>query len=149
MTQYLNSAAGNIRSAFLEARSPLLRMSVKEIDEYVTNGLAAHVAPVQSPQSIVEPVADTDDDKDSNVEMIDTDGIKDTKVNENGAKTATIEPVKATPSRSPSVIRIVARWSPKDFDTLTKSRDEFNRRIATILFGHSYSRPYFSGFHCS
>ena len=45
MNQYLNSAAGDIRNAFLTTRSPLFKMSVKERDEYVTNGLAAHVAP--------------------------------------------------------------------------------------------------------
>jgi hypothetical protein len=140
---YLNSAAGNTRNAFRTTRSPLLKTSVKEIDEYVTNGLAAHVAPAPSPDSIVEPVADTDDDKDSNVEMIDNDGDKDNEVNENGAKTTTIEPVKETPFSSPSVIRIVARWSPKDFDTLNKSsRDDFNRRIAPILSAvHTTDHP--------
>jgi hypothetical protein len=84
-------------------------MSVKEIDEYVTNGLPAPVASVPSPQSIVKPVAATDDAKNSNIEMIDNDGDNDNKVNETGAKTATIEPVKETPSRSSSVICIVAR----------------------------------------
>jgi hypothetical protein len=111
-------------------------LSVKEIDEYVTNGLArpaAHVAPASSPHSIVKPVANTDDDKDSNVEMLDNDGVKDNKATENGAKTATIDQVKATPSRPSSAIRIIMWWSPTDFDTLNKSRDEFNRRIATIL----------------
>jgi hypothetical protein len=97
-------------------------MSVKEIDEYVTNGLAAPVAPApSSPQSIVEPVAATDDDKNSNVDMMNNDGDNDNEVNETGAKTATIEPVKETQSCSSSVIRIIARWSPKDFNTLNKS----------------------------
>jgi hypothetical protein len=41
VNKYLNRAAGNIRNDFLETRSPLLKMRVKEIDEYVTNGLAA------------------------------------------------------------------------------------------------------------
>jgi hypothetical protein len=111
-------------------------MSVKEIDEYVTNGLArpaAHVAPAPSPHFIVKPVADTDDDKDNNVEMIDNDGVKDNEATENGAKTATIEQVKVSPSCSTTVICIIVRWSSKDFDTLNKSRDEFNCRIATIL----------------
>ena len=119
MNKYLTSAADNIRNDFLKTRSSLLKMSVKEIDEFVTNGLAAPVAPAPSPQSIVEPVAATDDDKNSNVEMIDNDGDNDNdnnndndnEVNENGTKTATIEPVKETPSRSSSVIRIIARWS--------------------------------------
>ena len=110
MNQYLNSAASNIRNDFLRTRSPLLKLSVKEIDEYVTNGLArpaAHVAPASSPHSIVKPVANTDDDKDSNVEMLDNDGVKDNKATENGAKTATIDQVKATPSRPSSAIRII------------------------------------------
>jgi hypothetical protein len=134
VNEYLNSAANNIRNSFVQTHSPLLRMSVKEIDEHVAKGLA-HVAPVQSPQSIVEPVADNDeDDKDSNVEMIDNDGVKDNEVTENGAKqTATVDPIQETPIRSPSVIRLVARWSPKDFDTLNKSQDEFNHHIAKIL----------------
>jgi hypothetical protein len=112
------------------------------MDEYVTNGLAAPVAPASSPQSIVKPVAATDDDKNSNVEMIDNDGDNDNEVNETGAKTATIEPVKETPSRSSSVIRIVARWSPKDFNTLNKSRDDFNSCIAKILSAvHTSEHP--------
>jgi hypothetical protein len=94
MNRYLNRAAGNIRNNFLKTRPSLLKMSVKEIDEYVTYGLAASVAPAPSPQSTVEPVAATDDNKNSNVEMIDNDGDNDNEVNENGAKTATIEPVK-------------------------------------------------------
>ena len=87
-------------------------------------------------------MADTDDNKDSNVEMIANDGEKDNKVNENRAKMATIEPVNETPSSSPSVICIVARWSPKDFDTLNKSQDDFNRRIAPILSAvHTTDHP--------
>jgi hypothetical protein len=76
-------------------------------------------------------VAETDDD--NNVEMLDNDGVKDNEVTETGDKMATIEPVTETTSRSPSVIRLVVQWSPKDFDTLNKSRDEFNRCIAPIL----------------
>jgi hypothetical protein len=40
--------------------------------------------------------------------MIDNDGDNDNEVNKNGAKTATIEPVKETLSRSSSAIRIIA-----------------------------------------
>ena len=87
-------------------------------------------------------MADTDDDKDSNVEMIDNDGDKDNEVNENGTKMATIEPGKETPSSSPSVIHIVAQWLPKDFDTLNKSRDDFNCHIAPILSAvHTTDHP--------
>ena len=45
MNEYLNSLAGDIRNAFVLARSPLLKMSVKEIDAYVTNSFTAKVAP--------------------------------------------------------------------------------------------------------
>jgi hypothetical protein len=121
INKYLSRAAGDIRNDFLKTRPSLLKMSLKEIDEYVTNGLATPVAPAPSPQSIVKPVAATDDDKNSNNEMIDNDGDSDNEVNETSAKTATIEPVKETQSRSSSVIRIVAQWSPKDFNTLNKS----------------------------
>jgi hypothetical protein len=123
MNKYLNRAAGDIRNDFLKTRPSLLKLSVKEIDEYVTNRLVAPVAPAPSPQSspIVKPVAATDDYKNSNVEMIDNDGDNDNEVNETDAKTATIEPVQETRSRSSSVIRIIARWSPKDFNTLNKS----------------------------
>jgi len=142
INKYLCRAACHIRNDFLKTRPSLLKMSVREIDEYVTNGLAAPVAPAPSPQSIVKPVAATDDDKNSNVEMIDNDGDNDNEVNETGAKTATIEPVKETPSRSSSVIRIIARWSPKDFNTLNKSRDDFNSRIAKILSAvHTSEHP--------
>jgi hypothetical protein len=120
VNEYLNSLAGEIRNAFLLTRSPLLKMSVKQIDEYVTNRLTAKVTPAQSPQSIVEPVAeDTDDD--NNVEMIDNGSVKDKEVTVTGDKMATIKSVSEKTLRSPSVIRLVVRWSPKDFDTLNKS----------------------------
>jgi hypothetical protein len=130
---YLNSAVGLIRNDFVKNRSLLLKVNVKERDEYVTNGLAAHVAPVPSPNFTVDSMADTDDDKDNNVAMIDNDGDKDIDANENGAKTASLQPVKETKSRSPSIIRLVLRWLPNDFDNLNKSQNDFKRHIATIL----------------
>ena len=107
MNEYLNSLAGEIRNTFLKARLPLLKMSVKQIDAFVTNSLLTDkVAPAQAPQSIVESVAETADD--NNIEMIDNDGVKDNEETENGDKMATIEQVTETPSRSPSsVIRLV------------------------------------------
>ena len=79
---------------------------------------------------------------DNNVEMLDNEGVKDNEVTETSDKMATIEPVTETPSRSPSVIRLVVRWSPKDFDPLNKSRDEFNHHIAPILSAiHTPNHP--------
>ena len=48
VNEYLNALAGDIRNAFVLTRSPLLRMSVKQIDAYVTNRLTAKVAPGQT-----------------------------------------------------------------------------------------------------
>ena len=97
-------------------------MSVKEIDEYITNGLAAPVAPAPSPQSIVKPVAaTTDDDKNSNVEMIDNDEDNDNEVNETGAKTATIEPEK--------------KHSPAPLLSFASLRDG-HQRISTLSTSH-------------
>ena len=140
---YLNSAVGLIRNDFVKNCLPLLKLNVKEIYEYVTNGLAAHVlAPVPWPNSTVDPMADTDDNKDNNVAMIDNDGDKDNNANENCNKSATLDPVKETKSRSPSIIRLVVWWPPKDFDNLNKSRDNFNRCIATILSAvHTTDHP--------
>ena len=127
---YLSSLANEIRNGFLKSRSPLLKMSVKQIDEHVSSSLLhVKVAPVQY---IVESEADTADD-DNNVDMLGNDEVKDTKETETDDKMAMIEPVPEKPSRSPSVIRLVVRWSPKDFDNLSKNRDEFNRRLAPIL----------------
>ena len=36
---YLNALAGEIRNGFLKSRSPLLKMSVKQIDEHVSSSL--------------------------------------------------------------------------------------------------------------
>ena len=130
---YLNSLANEIRNSLLKSRSPLLKMSVKQIDEHVSNSLLTDkVTPAQASQSIVESVAETADN--NNVEMLDSDGVKDNEETENGDKMDTIEQVTKKPSHPPSsVIRLVVRWSPKYFDNLNKSRDEFNRRIAPIL----------------
>ena len=143
MNEYLNSLAGDIRNAFVLTHSPLLKMSVKQIDEYVTNRLTAKVAPAQSPQSIVETVAETDDD--NNVEMLDNDGVKDNEVTETGNKMAMQrsshshrDNIPFSFCHSPGCVR----WSPKDFDTLNKSRDEFNHRIAPILLAiHTPDHP--------
>ena len=127
---YLNALANEIRGSFLKSRSPFLKMSVKQIDEHVSSSLLnAKVARVQY---IVDSEADTADD-DNNVDMLENDEVKDTRATETDDKMAMIEPVTEKPSRSPSVIRLVVRWSPKDFDNLSKNRDEFNRRLAPIL----------------
>jgi hypothetical protein len=84
-------------------------MTVKEIDEhcaniprqFAVNRFAAHVATTPSTDSAVEPMADTNDDKE-NVAMADTDDDK-----ENDAKTAKLTPVKEITSRPSSTIRII------------------------------------------
>jgi hypothetical protein len=103
---YLNALAGEIRNGFLKSRSPLLKMSVKQIDEHVSSSLLnAKVAPVQY---IVESEADIADD-DNNIDMLHKDEVKDTRATETDDKMATIDPVPEKPYRSPSVIRLVVR----------------------------------------
>ena len=67
VNEYLNALAGDIGNDLLKARSPILKLSVKQIDAFVTNNLLTDkVADSQAPQSIVESVAETADD-DNNV----------------------------------------------------------------------------------
>ena len=109
VNQYLNRSADIIRDNFLANCSHLANMTMKEIDDhcantpkqFAVNRFAAHIATAPSTDSTVEPMADTDDDKEK-FAMPDTDDDK-----ENNAKTAKLAPVKEITSRPFSIIHIV------------------------------------------